>query len=243
MFGLGRCISAAKVTNLFTTTGYLTPATLPCLKFLSTEKYSNKKHGRSRNIFIRSKVFLETSEDLGILKEVCGTDYIPKIHFRGKSSILVELRSAEEVKLLVGNGEERQVKIGDQIFWMDPPRTREHAAERYTDRCSKRVVIQGILESTSDDEEENKEHSLKAVENMLSHLGSKCQVDFVRPMGKKMANRQRLVQVDFTAQEEAQSLLNDGKEKTFKIGEQMLYIRPYVPLKNSSNESDRSRKY
>ena len=230
MFGLRRCISAAKVTNLFTTTGYLPPTTHPCPKFLSSE--TDLDVFRSKALFIRSKAFLESSKDPGILiQEVCGTDYIPKIHFRGKKSILVELRSSEEAKLLVENGEEGQVRIGDHIFWIDPSLTK---TERYTERCSKRVIIQGIPESISDDKEENKEHSRKAVEIILNQLGSKCQVEFVRPMGTKMANKSRWVVVGLPSKKDAQSLLKDGKVKKLKIGEHTMHINPFLPNKSSN---------
>ena len=252
MFGLRRCISAAKVTNLFTATGYLTPATRPCLKFLSSEtdlnifgsEKSESDYDQSKNLFIRSGAFTQKifrrDKIQKILKEVCGTDYIPKIYFRGKKSVLVGLRSSEEAKkLLVGDGGEKRVAIGDHIFWIDPSRTREQETERYTERHFKRVAIRGIPESTSDDNKENKEHSLKAVEIMLNHLGSKCQVEFVRPMGKKTANRNRPVLAVFPTQEDVQSLLSDGKVKTFKIGEKTLHIEPFLP--KESNNEERSR--
>ena len=243
MFGLRRCISVAKVTNLFTTTGYLTPTTLPCLKFLSTESIRD----RSKKIFIESNVFREPEVDLGILKEVCGTEYIPEILFRGKGGILAELRSSEEAKLLVEKCERGHVKIGDQYFRISPSLGREqeteYRTERYNERCSMRVIIRGIPESTSDNKEENEEHSLKAVKKILSHLGSECQVLYAYPAGEKQADRSRGVIALFPCQEDVQSLLNDGKVKTVKIGEHKLYINPFVPRNTYKEERSKNKNH
>ena len=229
-------MEAANGASLFVCPRRLTTTSHKCMRFLSTETDQLRELSRQKNIVIKSRALQRHAQggdscDLEIVQKVCGIDYPPNILMRGKMTIKVELRSSKEVMLLLENGEGRRVKIDDDIFFINPELTAERRLEEYNERCLKRVIIQGIPELASDNELEQKEHSLKFVEKILSQLGSKSQIQFVKAMGKKMADNSGQVKVGFHSQEDAQSLLNDGNVNEVNINEHTFYIKPFQPDK------------
>ena len=224
-------MKAANGINLFVKPGYLTTTSRIFQRFLSTE--TDELH----NVLIRSRSLKRLSGqnshaqeeenrelDLEIARKVCGIEYHPRILSRGRMSLIVELKSSDEAKLLLEN---RQVEIDDNIFFIVPEPTAEEYEEIHKERCLEFVIIQGIPELASGNKKEQKKNSLKYVGTILSHLGSEIQVRSVRLMGTKMVEKTRWVKVGFHSQDDAQSLLDDGNTNKVKIEEHTFHINPF----------------